>query len=396
MSTVTETWWQANDRMRVEQNYPPLHDPKTGARIDRGPLVYRGSEVLGSADPAGAAEPSTWEALDAAEFETWEAEPVRFIVEGLFPEQGLLWIGGRAKRGKSLFLLYTCLAIAAEHEMLCERFKISASPRILYIAREDSKGRIKERIADIVSAWPRKPDPRTYTIVVRPKGFNIASPEHMAWVRAQVAEYGYEMVVFDTWTALSPGADPLGAKEQTVLAQAMASLTEDIEALVVSVDHSRKNRPEGTVLGSADILGPSQKWQAAEAIIMLSDVKGNDHRLEVFVESKDADTERFYLDVSPRGSKREKFAYAGSVEAMAEASVGRKGSRQEQAWRLVEEGHGPQGAQTIAAKLGVSKDTAARYLKGGVTAGRLVAVDGKAVDGQPMAAWEPAQKDTPF
>ena len=101
-----ETWWQRNDRIRVAQGYARLHDPKTGVRIDRGPDVCRGSEILGGGDVAGAAEPSTWEAFDAAQFATWEFEPVEFIVDGLFPSQGLLWIGGRAKRGKSLFLLY--------------------------------------------------------------------------------------------------------------------------------------------------------------------------------------------------------------------------------------------------------------------------------------------------
>jgi hypothetical protein len=55
------------------------------------------------------------------------------------------------------------------------------------------------------------------------------------------------------------------------------------------------------VLGSADTLAPSQKWQAAETILMLADVKGNDRRLEVFIEGKVTATERFYLDVSPRG-----------------------------------------------------------------------------------------------
>src|SRR5262249_25667237 len=67
----------------------------------------------------------------------WDFPATPSLVETLLPTHGLVWWGGLPKRFKSLLLLYLCLAIACKRDEVCRRFKILASPRILYIARED-------------------------------------------------------------------------------------------------------------------------------------------------------------------------------------------------------------------------------------------------------------------
>ena len=124
------------------------------------------------------------------------------------------------------------------------------------------------------------------------------------------------MLVLDTWTALSPRRIRSGPRIRPS-SRRRRELCEDIGGLVVVVDHSRKNRPEGQPLSSADIFGPPQKWAAAEHIVML-DVVDAGRRLEVFIEGKDLETRRFFLTVGPRGSGEEKFAYAGSAEELAD------------------------------------------------------------------------------
>jgi len=42
-----------------------------------------------------------------------------------------------------------------------------------------------------------------------------------------------------------------------------------------------------------------------------------ERRIEIFVEGKDTETARFFLDVSPRGSKTEKFTFACTVASIA-------------------------------------------------------------------------------
>src|SRR5713226_2544769 len=73
---------------------------------------------------------------------------------------------------------------------------------------------------------------------------------HVAWLRDTCRE-GITLVILDTWTALSPSADPTAAADQAKLSAAVVQLAEDIAGAVVVVDHSRKNRPDGQALSSA-------------------------------------------------------------------------------------------------------------------------------------------------
>jgi len=267
-----------------------------------------------------------WNVLDLAKWKSWSFPPVEFMVEGLIPQDGLVWLGGRPKRGKSLFALYLACCIAYGRHAVAGHFKVLKRPRILYVCREDSGGRVMARLADITRQWTEEPEPGRVRIVVRPK-FDISQPEHMEWLKDECAEYGIGLVILDTWTALSPNADPLGAADQTKLAQALAQFTQWFLGCCLVIDHSRKNKEEGQALSSADIMGPSQKWQAAETIIMLAETKAKG-RLEVYLESKDVNDGRFFLDVSPMESPVEKFTYGGTVEAATEAREAKgKGNR---------------------------------------------------------------------
>jgi DNA-binding transcriptional ArsR family regulator len=271
-------------------------------------------QVEGNGHLPHAQEPADWPLYDGAD--DWEFPAVQFAIEQILPLVGICWWGGMPKRFKSLMALYVALAIACRRETIAKRFPIAAYPKILYIAREDGGGRLKERRDDILAAWGTKPAPGAIQFMIKPH-FDLMDPAHMAWLRDTCIVNGVTLVVLDTWTALSPAADPLGPQDQAVLAAAVVQLAEDIRGLVIVVDHSRKNRPDGHQLSSADIFGPPQKWAAAEHIIMLG-ATDDPRRIEVFIESKDGDTGRFFLAVSPRGSGEEKFSYAGSVGELAE------------------------------------------------------------------------------
>ncbi len=256
-----------------------------------------------------------WPLYDAAD--DWTFPEPAFIVAQLILERGVTWIGGAPKRYKSLLIYYICLAIACGRDLVAEKFRIHSHPKILYIAREDHGGRLNVRKKDTLTPWGLRPRPGALKVLIRPR-FDLLNASHVAWLRDTCRLHGITVIVVDTWTALSPSADPLGAKEQTTLAAIVSQLAEDIAGAVVVIDHTRKNRPEGLALSSAEILGPSQKWQAAEHVVMV-ETTADRHRLEVFVEGKDAETERFFLAVSLEGSGTEKFTYAGTIEAIADA-----------------------------------------------------------------------------
>ena len=266
-------------------------------------------------DKAAPLPPVGWPLYDAAE--AWNFAPPAFTVDDLIPEKGVLWWGGPPKRFKSLLAEYCCLAVASGREHVAEHFTIRRRPIILYVAREDGGARLQTRRDEILAAWPVRPKPGALTFLIRPR-FDLLNRAHVAWLVEQCLSLSATLLVLDTWTALSPGADPMAAKEQAALAAIVVDLADAINGAVLVVDHSRKNRAEGEPISSADIYGPLQKWAAAEHIVML-DLTRDRHRLELFVEGKDGESRRCFLTVAPKGTATEKFTYAGTIEEIADA-----------------------------------------------------------------------------
>ena len=242
------------------------------------------------------------------------------------------------------------------------------------MAREDPGSRLQDRRGDILSAWDSSPRAQACRFVIRPH-LDLLIEQHVRWLRETCAAEDITVLVLDTWTALSPGADPLGAKDQATLAAVMVQLAQDIGGVVVVLDHSRKNRPEGQSLSAADIFGPLQKWAAAEHVLML-DETSDAQRTEVFIEGKDGETYRFFLDVSPRGSGDEKFTYAGSVQEIAESQRQKGDENREAVFNAVARAGARVSADEVVSALAATgrklvKDTVQRHLTALVEAGRL-------------------------
>jgi AAA domain-containing protein len=335
---------------------------------------------IGAVEASAAAESSTtagvsvinWPLYDAAD--DWTFPPVEFTVEQLLPAAGVVWWGGMPKRYKSLFLLYCCLAIACRREKIAERFTILRRPRILYVAREDGGSRLQERRDDILAPWGLRPPVGAIRFVIRPH-LDLLDAAAVQWLRDTCLREQVTFLVLDTWTALSPSADPLGPRDQAALAAVIVRLAEDIAGLVAVVDHSRKNRPEGQVLSSADIFGPPQKWAAAETIVMLGSTE-DPRRLEAFLESKDGDGGRFFLAVSPRGSGKEKFIHAGSVEQLAEDQRAIGDANRQAVLQTLLANDAALGVSEVVDALAadgkvLSRDTVQRHLKSLIAGGRV-------------------------
>jgi Bifunctional DNA primase/polymerase, N-terminal/Primase C terminal 1 (PriCT-1)/AAA domain len=128
-----------------------------------------------------------WPLHDAAE--VWGFPPVEPLVEALLPLRGVVWWGGPPKRAKSLLLLYLCLAIACGRSTVAGRFAVRARPRILYVAREDSGGRLEERISDILAAWGTRPPPDALKFVIRPR-LDLGNVAQVDWLRETCRSQG--------------------------------------------------------------------------------------------------------------------------------------------------------------------------------------------------------------
>jgi hypothetical protein len=292
--------------------------------------------------------PIGWVLHDAGD--VWGFPAAEPLVEALLPLRGVVWWGGPPKRAKSLLLLYLCLAIACGRPTVAGRFQVRGRPRILYVAREDGGGRLEERIDDILAPWGVRPPHGALRFVIRPR-LDLGNAAQIDRLRETCLAHGVTLLVLDTWTALSPAADPLSARDQAQLAATVVELSEALDALVVVVDHSRKNRPDRQPLSSADIHGPYVKWAAAEHIVMQDVAAGRPRRFEIFVEGKDLDAERFFLDVSPRGSGKEKFVCTGTAAELAVARQELRDDNRQAVLEVLQASAGPLGLEEVLASL---------------------------------------------
>jgi len=321
------------------------------------------------------AVPSRWPVYDAAD--PWEDVTLpSWILEPVLPERGVMWVAGTAHAGKSLFMQYLCLCLAVGRAQACGHFPVTRRPRIFYVSKEDGRGRFKVRRADILAAWDgARVDPVALRCIFR-EPINLLDADDIAELVRLCRDDGRTILVLDTWTALTPGSDPDSPKEQAALARIVVDLAERIEGLVIVIDHARKNPPAGVSL--ADLYGPSQKAQRAEHALVLRKLEGDDHRIEVLIDSKDLDGEvRFFLDRSTAGSGKEKWSYAGTVAKVAEQQRAKGSANREAVCQVLP----PAADDSIrmeeilkrlqAAKVELEESTIRRHLRSLVTAGRV-------------------------
>ena len=335
--------------------------------------------------PAAPDDPAGWDLLDVANFAAWTFPPVEWLIEDLLPKRGLVWMGGAPKGSKSLLWLYLMLAIAARRVDVLDRFKIREYPNILYICREDPGWRVKARTEDIVAAWEDQIGEDSFHIVVRPH-LDLRNPLHITWLRLVCKKKNIGLVVLDTWTALSPGADPMGAKDQNDIAQAVANFSQDFDGATVILDHTRKNKIEGSLLTSADIYGPDVKRRVADHIIMLAYRGDATDEAEVHISGKDVESTRFYVRISPRGSGEEKVTYSGTVEPMIN-SRRKTGVKNKDAVLTAIEAAGSVGIsrEALEQATGLAKTTIVRHLEK-LREGKLIEQQGQG----PATVYTPA------
>lgn len=114
-------------------------------------------------------------------------------------------------------------------------------------------------------------------------------------------------------------------------------------------------------------------------------------RIEVFIEGKDADSDRFFLAVSPRGSRQEKFTFAGSAaQVIDDRRAAGEANRKAVLDAVVGKGSAITTAEVVAALaatgLILSPDTVLRHLNALQQSGHVLRDGGgKATSYRPRA-----------
>lgn len=180
----------------------------------------------------------------------------RWIIPDTFPA-GLSILGGRPKLGKSWFMLQTSYAVGTGGKMFDQNVPAG---RVLYLALEDSAGRLKKRVEAMGI-----PGDCDITFALNWAPFQGKGIDHLA---AEIEANKYSLVVIDTFSRAIPGIDQDKAEVVGPIVARLQSLATLNNNGITLVDHTRK--PSGMAADPIDdIISSTAKTANADSIFAL-------------------------------------------------------------------------------------------------------------------------------
>ena len=284
---------------------------------------------IGTDAPATAEAPLIINAGDA-----WNFGEVEWVVDGLIPKRGLMFVGAVAKTGKSLKLHYLSYAITCGRPFVfgTATFTVKDSKaRILYISEEEDGPIIQDRRRDLLRPYGLNVVPNDRFSLMVKAGVDILDD---AWITRLADICNREdrrVLILDTYEAVTPSANPKEIGDHKKALLNLRALADAINGVVIVADHSKlppRDGPVRTLLSHNDLAWSSLKGQRADHFLMMAETP-EEGRFECFMGGRlTGDKRRFLLARSPKGSAVEKFRFAGSFDPINAARQGRRAGRQ--------------------------------------------------------------------
>jgi hypothetical protein len=202
--------------------------------------------LLATGDGDGVRTVWTVAELYAADF-----PPPRFVVPDLLPA-GLTILAGRPKLGKSWLALQVAAAVGASANVLDQRADAGS---VLYLALEDTPGRLKERAL-------KQGIPAAAAITFHTEWAPLSQEGLVDLLLA--ASAGHRLIVIDTLSRSIGRADPMDAVDMTLLLGSLHRLAARHDLALLLVDHHRKPAP-GVGDAIDDIFGSTAKAGIVDA-----------------------------------------------------------------------------------------------------------------------------------
>ncbi len=217
--------------------------------------------------------------------------PLKWLVRGVLPADGLAALYGPSGSGKS-FLALDLFAAVAEGRRWFD-CRVEARP-VVYVALEGEAG-FKVR----VQAWEQQHGrklPDGMRVVLQP--FKLTEGQDVAELAAAIVQAGGEgaVVVLDTLNRAAPTSDENSSRDMGVILEGAKALQRLVGGLVVLVHHSGKDLTKG-------MRGHSSMFAALDASIEVS--REGERRAWTVAKSKDGQdgvTRPFALEVVELGA----------------------------------------------------------------------------------------------
>ena len=194
-------------------------------------------QLLRLVDPDNTGRKITLSTLSASEILSTEwPEPV-WAIPQLLPV-GMAFLAGKPKVGKSWLALQIACAVATGGLVLNQR--VEPGP-LLYLALEDTPRRLQNRMRKL--GWPANAagDAEFQTLgTFQDEIGNLAQPEGVARLAAQMRARKYRIVVIDTLSRAVRG-DQNDANTMTAALSPLQAVALEMNCVLLVIDHHRKS-----------------------------------------------------------------------------------------------------------------------------------------------------------
>lgn len=250
-----------------------------------------GNEALAALLERPQAPPQRYKLLSGADLSN--APPMRWMVRGVLPLEGLAALFGASGSGKSFLMLEIAAAVAGgEYEWFGRR--ITQAP-VTYVCLEGEAGMGKR-----AKAWSlrhNKPVPDALRFITQP--FDLLSDDVPELAKAITAGAAGGLVILDTLNRAAPGADENSSVDMGNLIAASKRLQSLTGGLVLLVHHTGKDTSKG-------LRGHSSLYAALDGAIEVTHT--DTRRAWSVAKSKDdvtGDAHPFKLVIVPVGTDDE-------------------------------------------------------------------------------------------
>lgn len=298
----------------VAGQWVAMPDNKPGNYDANDYAAEQGSEALSALLERPQAPPMRFKLLSGADL--CNAAPMRWMVRGVLPVEGLAALFGASGSGKSFLMLDIAGAVAGgDYEWFGRR--VTQCP-VAYVCLEGEAGMGKR-----VKAWSlhhKQPVPDALQFITQP--FDLLSDDVPELAKAVIAGGGAGgLVILDTLNRAAPGADENSSVDMGNLIAAAKQLQNLTGGLVLLVHHTGKDTTKG-------LRGHSSLYAALDGAIEV--IKTDTRRAWSVAKSKDdvtGDAHPFKLEIVPVGTDDEGEEITSCVAMPDESGEGIKARR---------------------------------------------------------------------
>lgn len=174
-----------------------------------------------------------------------------WLVEEIWPEQGVGFLGGRPKSCKSWLALEIALSVASRTPLL-GRYAVPRGGPVLVFAAEDSPAMVRARFAGLAVARGVSLKDLPIQLVLADR-LRLESDGDQARLRATLEMVGPELLILDPFVRMT-GIDENSAQEVSRLLGFLRDLQRSLALAILVVHHVRKSAGNGglALRGSGD------------------------------------------------------------------------------------------------------------------------------------------------